>query len=71
MESSKMTKHGQSCSLEEINNEIRKKAAEIYEQNGRLPGRDMENWLEAERIVKSTYKCGKPKTTVPRNRCCS
>ncbi len=31
---------------------IRKKAQELYEKSGRTPGRDLENWVEAERIVK-------------------
>ncbi|MFA5353925.1 MAG: DUF2934 domain-containing protein [Thermodesulfovibrionales bacterium] len=31
--------------------EITRLAYEIYERNGRIEGRDMENWLEAERIV--------------------
>ncbi|MDD5428282.1 MAG: DUF2934 domain-containing protein [Candidatus Omnitrophica bacterium] len=30
---------------------IRKKAYEIYEKNGRVPGRDLNNWLEAETII--------------------
>jgi len=30
---------------------IRKKAYEIYEKNGRIPGRDLNNWLEAENII--------------------
>lgn len=42
----------QSISQEQVNEMIRKKAQEIYEKNGRKPGRDMDNWLEAERIVK-------------------
>jgi hypothetical protein len=28
--------------------EIAQRARAIYEQNGRVPGRDLENWLEAE-----------------------
>lgn len=28
--------------------EISKRAREIYEKSGRRPGRDLENWLEAE-----------------------
>ena len=31
---------------------IRKKAYELYEKRGKKQGRDMDNWLEAERIVK-------------------
>jgi hypothetical protein len=32
---------------------IRKVAQKLYEQKGRQPGRDLENWLEAEKLVKS------------------
>jgi hypothetical protein len=28
-------------------------ARDIYERTGRLEGRDLDNWLEAERIVKT------------------
>lgn len=31
---------------------IRKKAYELYAKNGKKPGHDMDNWLEAERLVK-------------------
>ncbi|MBU0604949.1 MAG: DUF2934 domain-containing protein [Candidatus Omnitrophica bacterium] len=41
-----------SVSQEQTNEMIQKKAQEIYEKSGRKPGRDMDNWLEAERIVK-------------------
>lgn len=50
----KMTNKAESsCSQMQLTEEIRKKAQEIYEKNGRKPGCDMENWLEAEKIVKS------------------
>ena len=35
-----------------LNEAIRKKAQELYEISGRKPGRDLDNWLEAERILK-------------------
>lgn len=31
---------------------IAQKAYELYEQHGRIEGRDLEHWLEAERLVK-------------------
>ena len=31
---------------------IAQKAYELYEQSGRVEGRDLEHWLEAERLVK-------------------
>lgn len=32
---------------------VKQKAYELYEKSGRQAGRDLENWLEAEKIVKS------------------
>jgi hypothetical protein len=31
--------------------EIAKVAYELYEKNGYIDGRDLDNWLEAERVV--------------------
>ncbi len=36
---------------EDLGHEIAKVAYELYEKSGRIEGRDLENWLEAERIV--------------------
>jgi hypothetical protein len=36
--------------------EIAKLARELYEKSGRVEGRDLDNWLEAERIVMERYK---------------
>ncbi|MDD5136401.1 MAG: DUF2934 domain-containing protein [Candidatus Omnitrophica bacterium] len=52
----KKTTSTSTCTPEQLTEAIRKKAQEIYEKSGRKPGRDVENWLEAERIVKSK-KC--------------
>jgi len=55
---------------ENIGQEIAKMAYELWEKGGRLPGREIENWLEAERIVmarnpeKFTSK-GKSKKAAP------
>ena len=35
--------------------EIASLAYELYEKNGRIEGCDLDNWLEAERIVISRY----------------
>ena len=35
---------------------VRQKATELWEKSGRIAGRDVANWLEAERIVKSEMK---------------
>lgn len=33
---------------------IAQKAHELYEGSGRVEGRDLENWLEAERLIRQT-----------------
>jgi hypothetical protein len=35
----------------DIHEEITKKAYEIWEQKGRMPGHDLENWFEAKRMI--------------------
>ncbi len=37
----------------DLHEKIAKLAYELYEKSGRIEGRDRENWLEAERIIKS------------------
>ena len=37
---------------EDINKLVEKKAFELYEKRGRKAGHSMDDWLEAERIVK-------------------
>ena len=37
----------------ELYEEIARVAYEIYEKSGYIEGRDLDNWLEAERIVKA------------------
>ena len=39
-------------SQNQLTDMIRKKAYELYEKRGKKQDRDMDNWLEAERIVK-------------------
>jgi len=41
------------CSGADLTACIQKKAQEIWERKGRVPGKDLENWLEAEKLVKS------------------
>jgi len=41
--------------------EIARIARELYEKSGRIEGRDLDNWLEAERIVMERYKEELPK----------
>lgn len=35
----------------ELMNKIKLKAYEVYEKSGCTEGRDLENWLEAERLI--------------------
>lgn len=39
-----------------LNSEIEKMAYELYEKSGKVECRDLDNWLEAERIVMARYK---------------
>lgn len=39
----------------DIHEEIEKAAYELYEKSGRAGGRDLENWLEAEKAVKARH----------------
>lgn len=44
-----------------VHDEIAKVAYELYEKSGRIPGHDLEHWLEAEKIVMARYaKKGQP-----------
>jgi hypothetical protein len=36
--------------------EIARIARELYEKNGKVEGRDLDNWLEAEKIVMKQYR---------------
>jgi hypothetical protein len=36
---------------------IEQTACELYVKSGKVEGRDIENWLEAERIVRNRFKC--------------
>lgn len=44
-----------SMSKEDLNKLIAKKAYELYEKRGRKAGHSMDDWLEAERIVKGKF----------------
>ena len=39
---------------DQLTDMIRKKAYELYEKRGKKSGQDMNNWLEAERIIRQT-----------------
>ena len=42
-------------SQDDISALVGKKAQEIFEKSGRKPGNDLQNWLEAEKIVKGKF----------------
>lgn len=46
-----------------IEEEIRQVAYEIYVHSGCIPGRDIDNWLQAERIVLERYGLIKQETS--------
>jgi hypothetical protein len=37
-----------------IEQQIQQRTYELYEQRGRIQGRDLEDWLQAERKIKGT-----------------
>lgn len=39
-----------------LHEEIAKVAHELYEKSGGIEGRDLENWLDAERIVRTRHQ---------------
>lgn len=41
---------------EKLNDMIQKKAYEIYEKRGKEHGKDLDDWIEAESIVKGKRK---------------
>jgi len=49
----------------DIRDEISKVAYELYWKSGRVEGRDLENWLEAEKIVMARYREEKPEAEKP------
>ena len=41
------------CSKKDITDLITKKAYDLYVKSGRKAGRDLDNWVKAEKIVKA------------------
>jgi Protein of unknown function (DUF2934) len=42
--------------LPDLSKAIAQRAREIYEQSGRIPGRDVENWCQAEAQIRREYE---------------
>ena len=45
----------------DFHDEIAKVAHDLHEKSGWIPGNDLQNWLEAERIVLVRYEMGTEK----------
>lgn len=41
---------------EQMSDEIRRMARQLYEKRGCKPGSELADWLEAEKIIKKKYK---------------
>ncbi|HEV2396899.1 MAG TPA: DUF2934 domain-containing protein [Candidatus Sulfotelmatobacter sp.] len=53
-----------SSSLSDLHENIRRRAEEIYVRNGRLPGRDLENWSQAELEIRNELAAGHRRTAI-------
>lgn len=49
-----MAKISKSNEIKPTQQQIAERARQIYEESGRIPGRDMENWLAAEAQLNGT-----------------
>jgi hypothetical protein len=47
----------------DLHEAIRHRAEEIYIRNGRIPGRDLENWAQAEQEVRREFTALPPRKT--------
>jgi hypothetical protein len=52
-----------------MHEEIARKAYELWEQSGRIPGHDLDNWIEAERIMKARSEEEKSSGQKDSNKC--
>ena len=50
--------------MEQVKERIARKAYELFEQRGGAGGREVEDWLEAERIIKDEMKQHKARSHV-------
>jgi hypothetical protein len=48
----------------ELQQAITRRAREIYERSGRIPGRDNENWIQAEAEIQREYSQRSPRAAV-------
>lgn len=52
---------------DDLNSEIAKVAYELHEKRGQKHGYDLQDWLEAEKIVLTRYEKGSQKVSVKRS----
>jgi hypothetical protein len=50
--------------LQDLQEVIRRRAEEIYFRNGKIPGRDLDNWAQAEREIVSEAASRTRKTAI-------
>lgn len=55
-ESAKTPRRSPRTSSGKVREMIGKKAYELYEKRGREPGHDLDDWLEAEKLVRTRKK---------------
>ena len=60
-----MKKRGKSREARQFDEQIRRRAAELYELSGRIEGRDWENWLVAEAELTAQRRQGVSPRTCP------
>ena len=48
----------------DLHEAIRRRAEEIYIRNGRIPGRDLENWAQAEQEIRRETQKPKRRTAI-------
>ena len=46
-------------SQEKLNDMVRRRAEEIYKKRGCGPGKELSDWLEAEKQIKGEFKLGR------------
>jgi len=51
-------------SNENLHEAIRRRAEEVYIRNGRIPGRDLENWTQAELEIRSDARKSTRRTAI-------
>jgi hypothetical protein len=56
--------YSQALSRSDLREKIRRRAEEIYYRSGRIQGRDLENWGQAEREIRSELKKTTHRTAV-------